>query len=365
MKRKAFRVFIDILSYILGSAFNIALFVGTILLVITFTTKGFQFGKDFAKGETRKGDPKEVVIQIPDDSSPDEIAKILKDNELIDNEFLFKLQAKLNGTDVLFRSGTFVLNMAMTENELMDALQSAEYVQVAPDEKVMVPEGLTLKQIGQIFESKGFFTCEEFLAECEDIEKYDYPFISQIPEREFRLQGYLFPDTYFLTDKPTPAQVVKKMLDGFEQVFTYAYSQKAEELGMTMDEVLTLASIIEKEVRVPEERELASAVMHNRLKIDMRLQMCSTVLYALDKSRDRLLLSDLEVNSPYNTYVNSGLPPGPIACPGEASIRAVLYPEENCDYIYFVLKNPETGEHFFTADYNAFLDAKATYNDQF
>ncbi len=365
MHKKPFRIFMNIFSYILGSVFNIALFIGTILLVITFTSKGFNFGKDFVKGETRRGEPKEVVVVIPEESDSSEIAAILKENGLIDNEFLFKLQSKLNGTDDLFRSGTFVLNMAMSENEIMDALQSVKYIQTAPEEKVTIPEGLTLKQIGQIFESKKFFTCEEFLKACNNLEDYDYSFISEIPNREFVLQGYLFPDTYFLSDKPTPKQVIEKMLDRFEQVFTYAYHQRADELGMTMDEVLTLASIIEKEIRIPEERELASAVMHNRLEIKMPLQMCSTVLYALDKSRDRLLLADLEVKSPYNTYINQGLPPGPIACPGEASIRAVLYPEENCDYLYFVLKDTDTGEHFFTGDYNEFLRAKDSYNDQF
>ncbi len=150
------------------------------------------------------------------------------------------------------------------------------------------------------------------------------------------------------------------MLVRFEDVYFTNYSTLAEEEGLTMDEVIIRASIIESEVMYQGEREKVASVIDNRLNISMPLQMCSTVQYTLDKKRDVITLEDLEIDTPYNTYKYSGLPIGPISNPGEDSIRAVLN-HEDTDYLYFVLKDQITGEHFFTSDYNEFLSAKEQY----
>jgi UPF0755 protein len=140
----------------------------------------------------------------------------------------------------------------------------------------------------------------------------------------------------------------------------------AEETGLPidMDKIVIMASIIEKEVSITEERDKVSSIIYRRLGEDMPLQMCSTVLYAMDKRKDRLLLSDLEVDSPFNTYRNTGLPPGAISCPGRSSIMAALYPS-NSDILYFVLKDEETGEHLFTSDYDEFVVAKERYGQMY
>ncbi len=364
---KYLKVLINILNYILGSVFNIALFVISLVLIVTISSRAYDYGKNILSLDGKSsGIDKVVTFTIPEDADTAEIASILKEAGFIDNELLFRLQAKLNGTDDLFRSGTYELNLSITQNDLMEQLQRVR-PQVVSNEKITIPEGLTIRQIGEILEAKEYFSADDFVTACNDIDafKNDFYFLDEIPQkRENPLSGYLFPDTYFIPEEPTPYQVIVRMLKRFEDIYSFEYAERAEDLGMTMDEVVTLASIIEKEVRIPSERALAASVMHNRLATDMRLQMCSTVLYALDKSRDRLTLADLEVKSPYNTYLNWGLPPGPIACPGQASIEAVLYPADT-KYIYFVLKDLKTGEHFFTDDYNEFLRAKELYKDEF
>jgi len=154
------------------------------------------------------------------------------------------------------------------------------------------------------------------------------------------------------------------MLTRFEDIYDAETRAKAAEMGLTMDEVIIIASIIEKEIRRDDERELAASVIFNRLNIGMKLEMDATVLYALGVNKDRLLYADLEIVSPYNTYMYHGLPAGPITNPGKACIDAALNPAET-NYIYYVVKDSETGEHFFTSDYNEFLIAKELYTSQF
>jgi UPF0755 protein len=171
------------------------------------------------------------------------------------------------------------------------------------------------------------------------------------------LEGYLFPDTYYVSAEPTPDEVIGKMLTRFDDIFTDEYEQRAAELGLSVDEAVTIASIIEKEVSVDTERPLVSQVIHNRLELGMELEIDATVLYALDKRPDRLLYADLEVDSPYNTYAYGGLPVGPISNPGADSIHAALFPEEG-NYLFYVLQDPETGVHFFSDDYQEHLGAQ-------
>lgn len=365
MPKKALKTVWDSVGYIIGSAFNIAVFAVIILLVFTVSSRAYDYGKTIFSDDTHEKRDEYVEFVIPEEASTTDVAAILKEAGFISNELVFRLQTKLNGTDELIRSGTYKLNLNISQSELMEELQRVQITEVKSDTKVTIPEGLTIRQIGEILEAKGFFTVDEFVKACDKVGDYDYDFLRELPKRENMLQGYLFPDTYFLPDKPTPEQVITRMLDRFDQIFAYEYRTQAENMGHTIDEIISIAAIIEKEIKVAEERELASAVIYNRLAINMELRMCSTVLYALDKPRARLLLTDLEVKSPYNTYIHAGLTPGPIASPGKASIEAALWPKKDCDYLYFVLQDPETGKHFFSSDYNAFLNAKAKYNDEF
>ncbi len=364
MKRKNdYKLFMNIVGFITSSAFNIACFIISIILIYSYTVKAFDYGKEVAMEEVSDKPSKEVTVVIPEGASPWEIAEILKENDLISNEILFVAQATLNGSKDLMKPGKYILNADMNAGKIMEALQVVQIQEDVDNIKITIPEGLTITQMAELFESKELFSAEEFLEVCNTGE-FGFDFVEEIPERDKRLEGYLFPDTYFFTKNATPKEVITKMLRRFDDIYSYELRQKTEELGLSIDKVVTMASIIESEIVVSSERELCSAIIYNRLDKDMPLQMCSSILYALDKRKDRLLLDDLKFESPYNTYENKGLPVGPISNPGEASIVAVLNPAE-VDYLYFVLKDDKSGEHFFTADYDDFLTAKALYNQQF
>ena len=229
--------------------------------------------------------------------------------------------------------------------------------------KFTIPEGYTILQIANKMVELGICkSSDEFVQACNDISKYNYDFVQEIPERNLRLQGYLFPDTYEIYADAKVTEVIEKMLKRFDAIYDADFRARTTALGYSIDQVVNMASIIEKEVRVPEERKLVASVINNRMKIDMPLQMCSTVMYVLNKSYPQLTIADTKIDSPYNTYINQGLPAGPIANPGKAAIEAVLYPEET-DYIYFVLKDAESGEHVFSRTLDEHNAAKVKYKD--
>jgi UPF0755 protein len=215
--------------------------------------------------------------------------------------------------------------------------------------KFTIPEGFSVQQIGQRLEDEGIVTKDEFYDAVNNV-TYDYRFFSEIPtDREYRLQGYLFPDTYEIYEDATATDIVSRMLSRFDSIITAEAYDQAEELGYTLDEIIILASLIEKEAKMESERPTIAGVMYNRLDIGMPLQIDATVQYILSQGMYqaiRLTYADLEVDSPYNTYKYKGIPVGPISNPGNKAIEAALNPESH-DYFYYLLTNPETGEHVF------------------
>lgn len=311
-------------------------------------TYAFKLGYDFmGNSPSSKENVISVDITIPEGASTKTIAKILKDNNLIGSALYFRMMAKTSGNDGKFQFGQYTLNTGMDEEAIMNALltngQKRETI------KFTIPEGYTIQQIANKLEEEGIVSEDEFMDVIQNGD-FGYKFINEIPDRNIRLQGYLFPNTYEVYKDATAEDIVSIMLKEFDHVFKEEYYTRAQELGLTVDEIITMASIIEREVRAESERKKVAGVIYNRLENGMKLEMCSTVIYALDKPKDfnesKLLYSDLETDSPYNTYMYPGLPVGPISNPGEASIVAALYPEEH-DYLFFVLVNEETGEHEF------------------
>lgn len=306
---------------------------------------------------------KEVTVTIPQGASTKEIAGILEEKQLISNALLFRIQSKLDQSDGAYQYGTFTLNTGMDEDEIRRILQTQGEKERGI--RFTIPEGYTVDQIAQRLEEEGIVKTDEFLNAVNNV-TYDYDFVKDIPEsdeRQIKLQGYLFPDTYEVREGASSEEIVSKMLAQFNKKFTAEYRKRAEDLGYSMDDIITIASIIEREAKVPEERPMMASVIYNRLEIDMPLGMCSTVLYALGKAGQpvrQLLTQETRVKSPYNTYVNAGLPVGPISNPGIDSIKAALYPDET-DYLYFVLKDPEDGSHAFTKTYEEHLAAQNQY----
>ena len=223
---------------------------------------------------------------------------------------------------------------------------------------VVIPEGFTVKQTAERVEEStaSHVTAGAFEAAAEGT--YSYSFLEGT---NGNLEGYLFPKTYEVTELESARQVVKRMLRQFREDTSTLDWTKASALGITPYQAVIVASIIEKEVKVPEERPLVASVIYNRLKQGMKLGMCSTVQYALGHWKPELSEGDLKVDSPYNTYLIEGLPPAPICNPGFESIRAALNPAAT-DYIYYILTSPSEGRHSFTSDYQQFEKWKQEQN---
>jgi len=308
-------------------------------------------------------DPAEgIEITIPRGSSTSDIAKILKENGIIKWPTLFMLQSKINGYDGTYMSGKHIVSKDLNYDELMRVL-SSNPVSV----NVTIPETFYLDQVLNLLSEKKLIDKESFIKSM-NTEKFDYDFIAQIPERENRLEGYLFPDTYFFDPPSSDREIITKFLDNFDMKFKLDYYARAKELNMTVDEIITLASIIEKETALPEEKPIISSVFHNRLKSKdpslRKLQTDATIQYILfkrdGKIKEKLTEADTKIDDPYNTYLYEGLPPGPICSPGLASIEAALYPEKT-DYYYFVAKGD--GSHYFSKTLSEHEAAKKRYID--
>lgn len=301
-------------------------------------------------------DNKEMVsITIPSGTGTSGIADILAENNIIDNTAVFKLLSKTKGADGKYKAGEFSLSPSMSMEEIMKVIISGK----ADTVRFTIPEGYDIKRTTEKLASEGLINADTFAKEIE-AGQFDYQFLESAPAGSNRLEGYLFPDTYDIYTTAKEHDIINTMLSQFNKVFTDEYYARAKELNMSVNEVLTLASIIEREARVPEDRPIIASVFYNRLKIGMPLQSCATVQYILGEQKPVLSIKDTKIESPYNTYLNAGLPPGPIASPGADSIKAALYPAET-DYLYFLAKGD--GSHAFSATYEQFLKDKAKYID--
>lgn len=298
-----------------------------------------------------------VSVTIPEGAGTDDIAEILKENHLIGSKFGFKLTSKLEGFDGTYKQGTYSIDTGMTKRQIMELLQSGK---VANDLKLTIPEGYTVAQIAAKAEETGVCTADEFIKECNE-GTFEYDFLKDLPDREYKLEGYLFPDTYFLTESMTAHDIIDAMLLRFDQMYTKEYQKAVKDSDYTLDEIVTIASMIEKEIKVADERPTAAGVIYNRLKEKMSLGIDATVLYAVGKTSGELTTADLNTDSPYNTRKNQGLPLGPIASPGEASFKAALYPEDN-NYLYYVVEAVGKDNHVYCETYDEFLAAKDAYN---
>lgn len=287
------------------------------------------------------GSEHQVVLTIPAGATAREVARLLEREGLIRDQFFFRLVLRLRGADGQVRAGEYRLGPGMNTRQIVSLLQRGQVVQYP----VTIPEGLTARQTVRILADRGWGDLDTFLAllEHHDLRPPWLPDDARVREP---LEGYLFPDTYMFPRGVSEFQILKAMRSRLDELITEEFKGRAEELGLAVHEAIALASIIEREAQVADERPLIAAVFHNRLRRNIKLDSCATVIYALNRStREPLSLRDLEVESPYNTYRNAGLPPGPIAAPGLASIQAALYPAD-VKYLYFVARGD--GSHAFS-----------------
>ncbi len=309
-----------------------------------------------------------VEFIIERGSNTTTIAGNLKAKGFIENENIFKLLSKINGYDGTYQSGTHIISKSLDYDELMRVLSS-----VPASRTVTIPEGKTFKQVVDILFDKKIIKDKDKFIRVANTEAFDYSFLKDLPRRDNRLEGYLFPDTYEFDMNASEKEIIVKMLDNFDRKFKASYRDKIPTLkgGMTLDKVVIMASIIEREAKDPDDRYMISGVLYNRLnskdKTLRKLQVDATIQYILLKTtgayKERLLFKDLEIDDPYNTYLYDGLPPGPICNPGEAAIKAALSPEET-DYMYYVARGDAAGSHEYSKTFKEHQAAIKKYGKQ-
>ena len=297
-----------------------------------------------------------VTFEVKSGSSLTRVANNLEAAGLVRNRSVFKYYADFLGFGQKIQSGTYTLNKSMTMREIAEQLAAGDGTPLVRN--ITVIEGWTVENIAAYLAREGVIPDEAtFLNLCRTGADFaGYYYIADVlatpnaAQRRYALEGYLAPDTYEIYTAATPEEIVKKLLSQTEAVFSDAWHDRIEELNMTMDQVITLASMIEKEAKQADFARV-SAVFHNRLKSGMTLGSDVTVKYITGTTRMSLTQSDLSVSSPYNTYQNRGLPLGPICNPSAAAIEAALYPDGDFiaqNYLYFCSKDPDTGELYFS-----------------
>ncbi len=279
--------------------------------------------------------PQTIRLIIPKGASFQHISKILAENGLIREDVRFHILARLNGYSSKLRAGEFELQTGRKPLDVLRALMQATSIQ----HRITIAEGLNAAEIGTLLAKNNWSSKTEFLSLIEDKE-----FIESLGFASLNsLEGYLYPDTYYLTREPSPetAEIIKKMVNRFQQVWQQVATETDDQ-----HKVVILASIVEKETADPSERPRIASVFRNRLKKGMKLQSDPTVIYGIKEFDGNITKKDLKTKTPYNTYVIKGLPAGPISNPGKDALAAVLDPADE-KYLYFVSRNDGT-HHFST-----------------
>lgn len=283
-------------------------------------------------------------IAISPGMNTKDIALLLREKGLISSERIFIYLVRLSGREKKFVSGSFDVPRGLRVDNLIDFIFEVKPKTVW----VTIPEGFSSREIAERLEASGVISKEAFLDALNREVNGNYPSFIRPP-----YEGFLFPDTYEFYIGTPPEDVIKRFLDRFVEILPKDFVKKANRLGLTPREAIILASLIEKEAKVDEERPVIAQVLLKRLKIGMKLQCDATVQYALGKTKPILTYQDLKVESPYNTYLHYGLPPGPICNPGLSSIKSAVNPS-NTDYLFYFTKGD--GVHIFSKTYKEHLD---------
>ena len=299
-----------------------------------------------------KTSPKEIFFVVDKGQGVYDIAKNLKEKGVIKNRQSFLLGYNIYYSSKSLKAGEYMFNLPISPKDILKMLTDGKvYLH-----SLTIPEGLTRKEIASHLESLHFTDEEEFLAASLKTE-----IISALDKEAANLEGYLFPETYHFPRGISAEKIISTFVSQFKEVFSEGWQKRAGEIKMSPREVVILASLVEKEASLSEEKKLVSAVFHNRLKIRMKLDCDPTIIYVLKEEgsfKGRLLKKDLQLKSPYNTYRNRGLPPGPICSPGRESLEAALYPAQE-KYLYFVSK--KDGSHHFSTSFRNHQNAVRKY----
>lgn len=326
--------------------------IGLIILLLLMIL-GVGVWWSWATGPYSKQDTIEMIAITPG-MTANQVGTELERRHLIRSARAFSILAGQLHADSKLYAGEYFLSAHMSPQEILKELLEGPEVAAI---RVTIPEGYTTDQIVNLFVQKGIGTKEEY-DKVIATDAFPYPFLQGIPEDKHRLDGFLFPDTYFMDKKATPHAVIDLLLQRFQKEVTPDAESQLKEMKLSLRNWVNLASLVEKEALKQTDRPIIAGVFMNRLESNMPLQSCASIQYILGTPKPKLYDKDLQIQSPYNTYLHTGLPPGPIASPGHASLEAVLHPTKT-DYLYFVAK-PD-GYHAFAKTFNEHLENQKKY----
>ena len=287
-----------------------------------------------------------IYMVVKPGTTASEISDRLMQLGVIDSRLRFWWLMKLQGDASKFKTGTYAFTLHMDEQAVLDKLVAGDTTVV----KFTIPEGFGIKEIAKRLADEGLVDEQEFLAEAKDFAPYDY--MKKRPNVRYAAEGYLFPDTYVIHSDVSAEGIMKMMAEDFDTRLTPALRQQAAAKGLSIHDLITLASLVEKEARYDEDRPIIAQVFFKRLQMGMPLQSDTTLQYLMAGPKEDVSIEDTKIDSPYNTYQHEGLPPGPIASPGMKSILAVLNPA-NTDYLYFVADRQ--GHNHYSQTYDEHL----------
>ena len=320
---------------------------GLIFLAILIITSLLSFFFFWQRTEIPKGI--KVDLLVKEGMATSQIAAILENKGLIKSAKLFAIEVKTKGYENSLQAGQYEIISGMSDKEILDKLVKGDVKR----EKITIPEGYGVKQIASLLDEKNIVKKETFLTAAKNFTPYSYMETDDTLV-EYKTEGFLFPSTYFIYPGMNEKDILTMMVKEFDRQLTPEIRKKIEEKGRTIREFITFASLVEKEAAVEEDRPYIAKAFIKRLDIHMPLQSCATIQYILGYPKPELTIADTQIESPYNTYLNYGLPPGPIANPGLASMKAVLNPADE-DYLFFVVQ--KNGKHIFSKTYSEHLAA--------
>lgn len=310
-------------------------------------------------GPYNKNNKKDIIVDIPSGSTINSISNILYENELIKNKTMFKALVKVSNKASSIKAGKYLLNQSYSNSGIIDLLASGKIYQDGV--KITIPEGSTSKEIVSILVNKKLgekSRYDELINKPEEF-KAEFEFLNDKGINS--LEGFLYPDTYYFNEEDSEDEILLGMLKRFSDECVGKVQEDIEKSDKSLQEIITMASIVEKEAVLDEDRPLIASVFYNRIKIGMPLQSDATIQYIFEKRKKIVTYKDLKIDSPYNSYKNKGLPPTPIANPGIKSIEAVLNPADT-DYLYFVAKMD--GGNNYSTNYQDHLKYVKEYKDE-
>ena len=324
-----------------------AILISAALLLFLFVT---WFSLEFYR--PMKAQPNTVIFEVEKGQTAKEIALNLKKNGILKKTWPFLVGYRFFFPGLSLKAGEYAIAIPDSPKNILNVLSEGDvYLR-----SITIPEGLIIMEIAELLDAEGFADKEDFMSAAEDPS-----LIHDLDKEAPNLEGYLFPETYRFAKGTSSEEIAAAMVYQFMEVFTQEWMDRAAELEMSVRDVVTLASLIEEETSLPEEKNIISSVFHNRLNKGMKLDCDPTIIYVLKlegRFKGRLRTRDLKYDSPFNTYIYPGLPPGPIANPGRDSLEAALYPADE-KYLYFVSKND--GSHHFSRTFREHVKAVNRY----